>query len=264
VSRVEGRNRFFVAWGLGVYVLILVTSFLHTWESYLPYSGTGETDPLVDPRLEALGVALGLDMAIIYFSFIGVLRRSRTAKSASVTAMLLVWFAVLASMLGLPERLTAFRPGDWPHLAVGFLLSLFVPLSSLKVGQVLGELVSAREPDERPTRLEQLREALSERLFQTVMARLRRRAQPGAVGEAVGGETYLLTEEVAAQAGVAREVLVRDWRAGKLDDVRLKRGAGDRWLWCLEDVLRHYPKEEDGPAATLRDRHEPGPAARVA
>lgn len=252
------RNRLFVAWGLGVYVLILVTSFLHTWESYLPYSGNG-ADSLVDPRLEALGVALGLDMAIIYFSFIGVLRRSRTAKSASVTAMLLVWFAVLASMLGLPERLGSATPADWPYLAVGFLLSLFVPLSSLRVGQVLGELVSAREPDERPTRLERLREAVSERLFLSLMARLRPAAQPEE--GAVGGETYLLTEEVARRAGIHREVLVRDWRAGKLDDVRLKRGAGDRWLWCLEDVLRHYPKEEDGPAATLRNRDEPGAAA---
>jgi hypothetical protein len=222
-------DRFYIAWGLAVYVLILVTSFLHTWESYLPFSQHGPK--LVDPRLEALGVALGLDMAIIYFSFIGVLRQSRTAKAASVTAMLLVWFAVMVSMLGLPE---ALKEGDPARNLIGFVLSLFVPLSSLRVGQVLGELARGVPQGQQPTRWERLREAVAERVFATLMYKF----DPSKVVKPQ--ETYLPTEEAAAKVGISREALVQDWRAGKLDSVRLKRGLSDRWEWCVEDLLNHY------------------------
>lgn len=254
-------NRWLVVWGLAVYVLILATSFLHTWESYLPFSGSAD-QPLVDPKWEALGVALGLDMAIIYFSFIGVLRRSRTAKSASVTAMLLVWFAVLVSMLRLPESLTPLLGGDYTHLPtllVGFALSLFVPLSSLRVGQVLGELAADRVSEERPSRLALIREALAERLSEALLSRLRKRP-PVSVPSA---DTYLPTDEVARQAGLTRETLVRDWRTGKLAEVKLKRGGGEEWRWSLEDVLNHYRKEADEPA-TLRDDNRPPGATSAA
>jgi hypothetical protein len=230
------RDRFYIAWGLFVYVLILVTSFLHTWESYLPFSEHGPK--LVDPKIEALGVALGLDMAIIYFSFIGVLRQSNTAKAASVTAMLLVWFAVMVSMLGLPE---ALKESDPAKNVIGFILSLFVPLSSLRVGQVLGELARGTPPATAPTRMELLREAFAEKLFNIVMARL----DPNKVNKPK--ETYLPTEEAASKIGISREALVQDWRAGKLSSVRLKRGQLDSWEWCLEDLVKYYGAKDVQP-----------------
>jgi hypothetical protein len=145
--------------------------------------------------------------------------------------MLLVWFAVMVSMLGLPE---ALKEGDPARNLIGFVLSLFVPLSSLRVGQVLGELARGVPQGQQPTRWERLREAVAERVFATLMYKF----DPSKVVKPQ--ETYLPTEEAAAKVGISREALVQDWRAGKLDSVRLKRGLSDRWEWCVEDLLNHY------------------------
>jgi hypothetical protein len=131
--------------GLLVYATILVTSFLHVLEAFLAYSHPVTLGPLTVPGwVSGVGVALGLDLSILYFSYLSVILPgpgALTAKQASRAAMLLVWFAVLYSMVW--EHVAA---GRWLEAGVGVLLSLFVPLTSLRVGQLLAEI--ARVPGE--------------------------------------------------------------------------------------------------------------------
>lgn len=120
--------------GLFVYGTILVTSFLHILDSFLAYSHDVALGPLTIPGwLGGVGVALGLDMAILYFSYLSVALRGQpgaaTAKGAANAAMLLVWFAVLHSMVW--DHVAA---GRWLEVAVGFCLSLFVPLTAHRAG----------------------------------------------------------------------------------------------------------------------------------
>lgn len=132
--------------GLLVYATILVTSFLHVLEAFLAYSHPVTLGPLVIPGwVSGVGVALGLDLSILYFSYLSVILPgpgAHTAKQASRAAMLLVWFAVLYSMVW-----GHVAAGRWLEAGVGLLLSLFVPLTSLRVGQLLAEIT--RMPLER-------------------------------------------------------------------------------------------------------------------
>ncbi|ADH65350.1 hypothetical protein Mesil_3557 (plasmid) [Allomeiothermus silvanus DSM 9946] len=125
--------------GLLVYATILVTSFLHVLEAFLAYSHPVTLGPLVIPGwVSGVGVALGLDLSILYFSYLSVIlpgSGAATAKQASRAAMLLVWFAVLYSMVW-----GHVAAGRWLEAGVGLLLSLFVPLTSLRVGQLLAEI----------------------------------------------------------------------------------------------------------------------------
>ncbi|MCL6528218.1 MAG: hypothetical protein K6T57_15270 [Thermaceae bacterium] len=137
--------------GLFVYATILVTSFLHVLEAFLAYSHPVQLGPLVIPGwIAGVGVALGLDMAILYFSYLSVILQGQpgalTAKRASTAAMFLVWFAVLYSMVW--GHLAA---GRWLEALVGVALSSFVPLTSLRIGQVLAEV---SRMDARPGREE--------------------------------------------------------------------------------------------------------------
>lgn len=145
--------------GLLVYITILVTSFLHVLHSFLQYS----QEPIrlgefaIPGWLGGLGVAIGLDLAVIYFSFVAVVLQTEqkdeqgnliphpgalSAKQGGVWAMLLVWFAVLYSMIG-----THLESQDWVKAGIGMVLSLFVPLTSLRIGQVLGEISKLPDPD---------------------------------------------------------------------------------------------------------------------
>ena len=132
--------------GLMVYATILVTSFLHVLEAFLAYSHPVTLGSLVIPAwVSGVGVALGLDLSILYFSYLSVIlpgSGAHTAKQASRAATLLVWFAVLYSMVW-----AHVAAGRWLEAGVGALLSLFVPLTSLRVGQLLAEIT--RMPLER-------------------------------------------------------------------------------------------------------------------
>ena len=132
--------------GLLVYATILVTSFLHVLEAFLAYSHPVTLGSLVIPAwVSGVGVALGLDLSILYFSYLSVILTgsgAHTAKQASRAATLLVWFAVLYSMVW-----GHVAAGRWLEAGVGALLSLFVPLTSLRVGQLLAEIT--RTPLER-------------------------------------------------------------------------------------------------------------------
>jgi len=132
--------------GLLVYATILVTSFLHVLEAFLAYSHPVTLGSLVIPAwVSGVGVALGLDLSILYFSYLSVIlpgSGAHTAKQASRAATLLVWFAVLYSMVW-----GHVAAGRWLEAGVGALLSLFVPLTSLRVGQLLAEIT--RMPLER-------------------------------------------------------------------------------------------------------------------
>jgi hypothetical protein len=132
--------------GLLVYATILVTSFLHVLEAFLAYSHPVTLGSLVIPAwVSGVGVALGLDLSILYFSYLSVIlpgSGAHTAKQASRAATLLVWFAVLYSMVW-----GHVAAGRWLEAGVGALLSLFVPLTSLRVGQLLAEIT--RMPQER-------------------------------------------------------------------------------------------------------------------
>jgi hypothetical protein len=132
--------------GLFVYTTILVTSFLHLLHALLRYSHPVQLGDLMIPGwIGAVGVALGLDMAILYFSYLSVRLRgmgAAMAKQAAVSAMLLVWFAVAYSMVW--DHLLAAR---WADAAVGFILSTFVPLTAMRIGQVLGALSEAPEEE---------------------------------------------------------------------------------------------------------------------
>ena len=132
--------------GLLVYATILVTSFLHVLEAFLAYSHPVTLGSLVIPAwVSGVGVALGLDLSILYFSYLSVIlpgSGGHTAKQASRAATLLVWFAVLYSMVW-----GHVAAGRWLEAGVGALLSLFVPLTSLRVGQLLAEIT--RTPQER-------------------------------------------------------------------------------------------------------------------
>lgn len=147
--------------GLFVYVTILVTSFLHVLHSFLQYSQEPVRlgDFTIPGWLGGLGVAVGLDLAVIYFSFVAVVLQSEqkderghliphsgavSAKQGGVWAMLLVWFAVVYSMVW--SRVEA---GQWVAAFIGFVLSTFVPLTSLRIGQVLGEISKLPDPDVR-------------------------------------------------------------------------------------------------------------------
>lgn len=144
--------------GLLVYITILVTSFLHVLHSFLQYS----QEPIrlgeftIPGWLGGLGVAIGLDLAVIYFSFVAVVLQGEqkdergnliphpgalSAKQGGVWAMLLVWFAVLYSMVG-----GHLEAREWVEAGIGLVLSLFVPLTSLRIGQVLGEISKLPEP----------------------------------------------------------------------------------------------------------------------
>lgn len=146
--------------GLLVYATILVTSFLHVLEAFLAYSHPVTLGSLVIPGwVSAVGVALGLDLSILYFSYLSVVLSGSgavTAKQASRAAMLLVWFAVLYSMVW-----GHVAAGRWLEAGVGLLLSLFVPLTSLRVGQLLAEInrMPVGEPEAlRATTLPQTKE----------------------------------------------------------------------------------------------------------
>jgi len=132
--------------GLLVYATILVTSFLHVLEAFMAYSHPVTLGSLVIPAwVSGVGVALGLDLSILYFSYLSVIlpgSGAHTAKQASRAATLLVWFAVLYSMVW-----AHVAAGRWLEAGVGALLSLFVPLTSLRVGQLLAEIT--RMPLER-------------------------------------------------------------------------------------------------------------------
>jgi hypothetical protein len=132
--------------GLMVYATILVTSFLHVLEAFMAYSHPVTLGSLVIPAwVSGVGVALGLDLSILYFSYLSVIlpgSGAHTAKQASRAATLLVWFAVLYSMVW-----AHVAAGRWLEAGVGAALSLFVPLTSLRVGQLLAEIT--RMPLER-------------------------------------------------------------------------------------------------------------------
>jgi hypothetical protein len=148
--------------GLVVYITILITSFLHVLHAFLAYSDkTIQLGSLSIPGWwSGLGVAIGLDLAIIYFSFVSVFLQTNekdaqgktiqspgalAARYGATWAMLLVWFAVVYSMVW--QHLQA---GEWVPAFIGFILSLFVPLTSLRVGQVLGEIAKLPETETRP------------------------------------------------------------------------------------------------------------------
>jgi hypothetical protein len=179
--------------GLGIYTLTLLTSFMHVWEAYSKF---GSEFPFVEPVWVALGVAVGLDLSALYYSYVAVLTGSRLARTASLLSVLLVWFAVVTSMLHLPEGLPLHQA------LVGLVLSSFVPVSNLFMGRVLGELARS-------------------------------------AGDSTKLERYVTSEEAAKILNIPRETLLADYRAGKLDGMRLKRINGV-WYWCLDDLEEHY------------------------
>ncbi len=189
--------------GLGIYTLTLLTSFMHVWEAYSKF---GSGFPFVESVWVALGVAVGLDLSALYYSYVAVLTGSKLARTASLSSVLLVWFAVVTSMLRLPEGLPLHQA------LVGLVLSGFVPVSNLFMGRVLGELARSANNSAKP-------------------------------------ERYVTSEEAAKLLGVPRETLLADYRAGKLDGMRLKRINGV-WYWCLDDLEEHYGQKVHGGEAS--------------
>ncbi|MDX2007426.1 MAG: hypothetical protein SFU83_19485 [Meiothermus sp.] len=235
--------------GLMVYVTILVTSFLHVLDSFMLYNTKDIVlNNLVIPGwLAGFGVAIGLDLAVIYFSFVGVLTGSRIAKQGSVYAMLLVWFAVAYSMVH--SHFPAMAAGDSAAAIsfwVGLILSMFVPLTGLRVGQVLGELAGGKSEDPKPSLLSVVTGLLRNRAESWLQQKLGSGVQYDAEGQTVE-ETYLSTDEVIRLAGITRQAFINDWKTGRLKDVRAKRIVGDSWLWCKEDLDKVYGKHEEVP-----------------
>lgn len=129
--------------GLVIYALTLLTSFMHVWEAYSKF---GSEFPFVSPVWVALGVAVGLDLSALYYSYVAVLTGSKWARTASLLSVLLVWFAVVTSMLHLPDGLPLHQA------LVGLVLSSFVPVSNLFMGRVLGELARSAKEVPKPER----------------------------------------------------------------------------------------------------------------
>ncbi len=124
--------------GLLIYAFSLFTSFMHVWEVYARFGGEF---PVLDRVWVALGVALGLDLTAIYYSYLSVLG-VKTAKVGSYFSVGLVWFAVLISLLTGTHTLS--------EKVIVFVLSLFVLASTFFLGRVLGELAgseSSRKSD---------------------------------------------------------------------------------------------------------------------
>ncbi|AYJ74704.1 hypothetical protein phiFa_03 [Thermus phage phiFa] len=201
-----GKANVLVRLGLAIYALTLLTSFMHVWEAYSKF---GSEFPFVEPVWVALGVAVGLDLSALYYSYVAVLTGSRLARTASLLSVLLVWFAVVTSMLHLPEGLPLTQA------LVGLVLSSFVPVSNLFMGKVLGELAKHSAEAEKP-------------------------------------ERYVTSDEAAYLLGVPKDVLIRDYRAGKLDGMRLKRINGI-WYWCLDDLEDIYAQVRDSEQRTASE-----------
>ncbi len=121
--------------GLAIYAITLFTSFLHLWEVY---SRFGDNFPVLDRVWVALGVALGIDLAALYYSYLSVIG-VRSAKVASYLAVSLVWFTVLVSLLSNANTLT--------EKAVAIVLSSFVLVTTFFMGKVLGELSDRQEQE---------------------------------------------------------------------------------------------------------------------
>ncbi len=121
--------------GLAIYAITLFTSFLHLWEVY---SRFGDNFPVLDRVWVALGVALGIDLAALYYSYLSVIG-VRSAKIASYLAVSLVWFTVLVSLLSNANTLT--------EKAVAIVLSSFVLVTTFFMGKVLGELSDHQEQE---------------------------------------------------------------------------------------------------------------------
>jgi hypothetical protein len=124
--------------GLAIYTITLFTSFLHVWEVY---SRFGDQFPVLDRVWVALGVALGIDLAALYYSYLSVIG-VRSAKIASYLAVSLVWFTVLVSLLS-----NAHTPTE---KAVAIVLSSFVLVTTFFMGKVLGELSDSSNHEQEP------------------------------------------------------------------------------------------------------------------
>lgn len=122
--------------GLFIYALALFTSFMHVWEVYSRFGGHF---PALDRVWVALGVALGLDLTALYYSYLSV-QGIKSARLGSYMAVSLVWFAVLVSLMTGAQTLL--------ERAVAFILSSFVLVTTFFLGRVLGELSQRSKPEE--------------------------------------------------------------------------------------------------------------------
>ncbi|MDR6218528.1 hypothetical protein [Deinococcus soli (ex Cha et al. 2016)] len=130
------KNRFFIQTLLGLlifaYLFSLIISTAHLSQVYRLYDGS--LSPYV-----SLGLAVALELTAFLLSLISTSLRGQVslwAPVGSTFALGLVWFGNFYAM-----RLTA---PDQPILITG-LFSCFVPLSTMLVGKVLGDLFSLRE-----------------------------------------------------------------------------------------------------------------------
>ncbi|API81820.1 hypothetical protein G20c_12 [Thermus phage G20c] len=114
--------------GLGIYALALFTSFMHVWEVY---SRFGAHFPVLDRVWVALGVALGLDLTALYYSYLSVLG-VKSARVGSYLAVSLVWFTVAVSLFSGTQTTT--------DKVIALVLSTFVLVTTFFLGKVLGEL----------------------------------------------------------------------------------------------------------------------------
>lgn len=130
------KNRFFIQTLLGLlifaYLFSLIISTAHLSQVYRLYDGS--LSPYV-----SLGLAVALELTAFLLSLISTSLRGQVslwAPVGSTFALGLVWFGNFYAM-----RLTA---PDQPIVITG-LFSCFVPLSTMLVGKVLGDLFSLRE-----------------------------------------------------------------------------------------------------------------------
>lgn len=123
----------FLPVGLAIYFAILITTFVKTWELFSVY---------IDKRF-AFGVAIGFDVMVLYYSILSVLYPNRWTKITSILSGILLWVIILFALIRVWEikeinTSTIFTVKN----VVAFIISLFIPLTSVFLGKVIGSVVS--------------------------------------------------------------------------------------------------------------------------